>query len=75
VKTDLTDLTNSVKIFEKQSIESENQPIELTLIAKSVNFNFFKSFSQQLSVKQPIETLKQQVVFHYIEKHFFFERC
>jgi len=74
VKTDLTDLTNSVKIFEKQSIESANQPIELTLMAKSVNFSFFKSFSKQLSVKQPIEMLKQQVVFHYFEKQLFFER-
>jgi len=42
---------------------------------RSVNFNFFKSFSKPPSVKQPIETINQQVVFfHYFKKHFSFER-
>jgi len=51
---------------ENQSIESANQLIEMALIVRSANFSFFKSFPKLLSVKQPIETTNQQVVFHLL---------
>ena len=50
------------------------QLIELALIVRSANFNLFKSFSKPPCLKQPIVTINQQVVFHYFEKHFSFER-
>jgi len=65
-KTDLTDLTNSVKIFKKQSIESTIQPIEFSLTMRSANFSIFKSFPKPPSVKQPIETTNQKGVFHLL---------
>jgi len=65
-KTDLTNLTNSIKIFKKQSIESTIQPIELALIVRLGNFTFFKSFPKPPSLKQMIETTNQQVVFHLL---------
>jgi len=46
-----------------QSIESANQSIEMALVVKSANFIYFKSFPKLPSVKQPIETKNQQVVF------------
>ena len=73
-KKDLPDLTNFVKILKKQSIENSIQPIELALTVRSANFSFFKSFSKPLRVKQPIDMINQQVVFHYFEKHFSFKR-
>jgi len=73
-KTDLTDLTNFVKIFKKQLIESTIPPIELDLTVRSTNLNFFKSFPKPTGVKQSTETTNQQVFFTYFEKHFSFER-
>jgi len=73
-KKDLTDLTNFVKIFKKQLIESTIQPIELNLTVSSTNFNFFKSFPKPVGVKQSTETKNQQVIFTYFEKHFSFKR-
>jgi len=71
---DLLDLTNFVKIFKKQLIEGSIQPIELALTMRSTNLSFYKSFPKPPSVKQPIETINQQVVFYYLEKNFSFER-
>jgi len=61
-------------LFKKQLIESSIQPIELALTMSSAKFSFLKSFPKPSSVKQPIETTNQQVIFHYFEKQFSFER-
>jgi len=46
-----------------QSIESVNQSMKMALTVRSTNFKFFKCFPKLPSVKQPIETTNQQVVF------------
>ena len=51
---------------QNQLIKSANQSIEMVLTVRLANFSLFKSFPKLPSVKQPIETTNQQVVFHLL---------
>jgi len=54
---------NSVMDFNKQSVEFSKQPIELVWQQSQRSQIASNPFQKPLSVKQPIETIKQLVVF------------
>jgi len=52
----------------KQSVETTKQPIVLAWQLSQPNQTSFEPFKKLLRVKQPIDSTKQQVVFHLVEK-------
>jgi len=61
-------------VFKKQSVNFSKQPIELVLQQIQPSQTASNPFQKSLSVKQPIETIKQLVVFPLLYKTIFFKK-
>jgi len=58
----------------KQSVETTKQPIDFGFTVKSTKSNSFQPFSKHLRTKQPVDSTKQQVIFHLVGKTFNFKK-